>query len=147
MASKPSKPHGLPEAKDAIPNGSLKPKGTPQTDGKNSRPKSFETDPATLTTLMELVQNSAQANVVDDERSEKELEELLKQMDEANVLADGIEGRVDALLAGLEEMLGSLDAGDNNEECTHDSSHNSSAADAHEAAHSPLDCPNHQAGR
>ena len=96
---------------------------------------------------MELVQTSAQATVVDDKHSEKELEELLKQMDEASILADGIEGRVDALLAGLEEMLGSLDAGDNHEECTHDSSHNSSAAGAHEAAHSPLDRPNRQADR
>ena len=146
MASKPSKPNGLPEARDAIPNGSLKSKGTPQTNGKNTRPKSFEIDPATLTTLRELVQTSAQATVVDDKHSEKELEELLKQMDEANILADGIEGRVDALLAGLEEILGSLDAGDNHEECTHDSSHNSSAAGAHEAAHSPLDHPNRQAG-
>ena len=140
MASKPSKPNGLPEAKDA---GSLKPKGTPQTDGKNAGPKPLEIDPATLTTLMELVQTSAQATMVDDKHSEKELEELFKQMDEANVLADGIEGRVDALLAGLEEMLGSLDAGDNHEECTHDSS----AAGVHEAAHSPLDRPNRHASR
>ena len=96
---------------------------------------------------MQLAQPSAQATVVDDKHSEKELEELLKQVDEAIVLADGIEGRVDAFLAGLEEMLGSLDAGDNHEDCTHDSSHNSSAAGAHEPAHSPLDRPNRQAGR
>ena len=141
MASKPSKPNGLPDAKDATPNDSLKPNGTPQTDGKNTKPKSSEIDPATLITLMELVQTSAQATVVDDQQSEKELEELLKQMDEANVLADGIEDRVDALLAGLEEMLGSLDAGDSKEECTHDIP----SANAREAAHPRLDHPDCQA--
>ena len=137
-----SKPNGKPEAKDVIPNGSSKPEGRPQTDGKHTRPKTFEIDSATLSTLMESVQTSAQATVVDDKQSEKELEELLRQMDEANALADGIEGRVDALLAGLEDMLGSLDAGDNKEEHTYDSSHNPST----EAAPSPLDRPNRQAG-
>lgn len=138
-----SKPNGLPEAKDAIPNGSLKPEETPQTDGKNTRP-TFEMDSATLSTLIESVQTSVQATVVDDKQSEKELEEILRQMDEANVLADGIEGRVDALLAGLEEMLGSLDAGGNKEEHTHDSSHNP-PANEREAAPSQLDRPNRQA--
>lgn len=88
---------------------------------------------------MESVQTSAQATVVGDKQSEKELEELLRQMDEANVLADGIEGRVDALLTGLEEILGSLDAGGNKEH-THDSSHNPSA-NTREAAPSQLDRP------
>ena len=140
MASKPSKPNGLPEAKEAIPNESLKPNGTPQTDGKHTRPKSSEIDPATLTTLMELVQTSAQATLVDDQQSKKEMKELLKQMDEAIVLADDIEDRLDTLLAGLEEMLGSFDAGDSKEECTHDSSRIPSA-NAREAAHSPVNRP------
>ena len=141
MASNPSNPNGLPGAKDAIPNDSLEPNGSPQTDGKNTSPKSSEIDLATLATLMESVQTSAQATVVDDQQS---LEELLKQMDEANVLADGIEGRLDALLAGLEEMLGSLDAGDSKEENTHDSSR-IPPANPPEAAHSPLDRPDGQA--
>jgi hypothetical protein len=78
-------------------------------------------------------------------QSEKELEEVLRQMDEANILADGIEGRVDALLAGLEDMLGSLDAGGNTEEHAHDSPHNPSV-NAREAAPSQLNRPNRQAG-
>lgn len=140
-----SKPNDLPEVKDAIPNSSLKPERAPQADGKNTRPKSFERDSATLSTLMESVQTSTQATVVGDKQSEKELEELLRQMDDANVLADGIEGRVDALLAGLEEILGSLDAGGNKEEHTHDSLHDPSA-NTRETAPSQLDRPSRQAG-
>jgi len=139
------KSNGRPEANVAIPSDSLRPEGRPQTDGKTTNSEASGIDTAKLTNLMESVQASTQTMVFDEEHSEKELEELLRQMDEASVLADGIEGRVDALLAGLESMLGSLDASGDKEEDTHNSSHNSSA-NGREAAPSSSDCPDRQAG-
>jgi chromosome segregation ATPase len=142
-----SKSNGRPEANDAIPSSSLQSEETSQTNGKTTPPRALENDIATLTTLLESVQASAQTPVVDDEQSEKELEELLRQMDEASELADGIEGRVDALLADLESILGSLDlnASDDKEVDAHGSSRNASA-DAREVVPEPSDHPNRQAG-
>ena len=136
-----SKSNGRPEASNSIPSDSSKPEARSQTDGNPTNPKAFEIDIATLTILTESVQASAQTAVASDEQSEKELEELLRQMDEASALADGIEDRVDALLANLEGMLGSLDASGDKEDDAHDSSHNP-PADAREAS----DRPNRQAG-
>jgi chromosome segregation ATPase len=130
-----SKSNGRPEANDAIPSDSMKPEERSQTGERATDPKTLEIDYATLTSLMVSVQTSAQATTLDDEQSEKELEELLRQMDEANVLADGIEDRVDALLANLEGILGSLDATNDKEEDAHDSPHSPSAS-AREAARS-----------
>lgn len=136
-----SKSNDQPEANDAIPSGSSKPEGRSQTNGKATNPNASEINTATLMTL-ELVQAPAQTMIVNDEQAEKELEELLRQMDEASILADGIENKVDALLADLEGMLGSLDAGDDKEEdATHNSPHDPSP-NAREAASSR---PNRQA--
>lgn len=135
-----SKSNSRPEANDSIPRSPLKPEGSSQTNKRATNSKGSDTDIAKLTTLM-----TTQAMVVDDEQSEKELEELLKQLDEASVLADGIEDRVDALLANLDGMLGGLDAGDDKEGNTHDSSCDP-PGNAGQATSSSSGRPNHQVG-
>ncbi|PVF96055.1 hypothetical protein CPB86DRAFT_787334 [Serendipita vermifera] len=40
------------------------------------------------------------------EDGDEGLEELLRRLEEAHGIADGVEGRVDALLSNLEELLG-----------------------------------------
>lgn len=132
-----SKSNSRPEANDSSP---LKPGGSSQTNERTTNSKGTEIDIAKLTTLM-----TTQAMVVDDEQSEKELEELLRQLDEASVLADGIEDRVDVLLANLDGMLGGLDAGDDKEEDTYDSSRDPSG-NARQATSSSSGRPNHQVG-
>lgn len=136
----PSKSNSQPKTNDSITSSSLKPEGSSQTNERTTNLKASGMDLAKLTTLME----STQAMVVDDEQSEKELDEVLRKLDEANVLAEGIEGKVDALLATLEGMIGSLDAGDD-EEDTHDSSHNP-PANARQVAPSSSGHPNHRVG-
>ena len=65
----------------------------------NKSPPTLDSDTALLRAMLKSLE-ATNGDGSDEKRSMEELEELLSHMDDASRLADGVEGRLDALLAG-----------------------------------------------
>jgi len=120
MASRTSKDTttqpGEPQVDDAIMNFLLQqgpdPSGRPAS-GRQSNSSSDATSQATLTSQSsEATPVSSQPEDGEEEEEDvddPEMEELLRQLDEANEVAAGLEGRLDEILGDLEGLLVNLE--------------------------------------